>query len=417
MADPAANEELEEGVSPLDMSDEELEKLPLPGEEEDPAPEDNEDADDDNGNPVSDEDGDKEVDEEEDEDLEDEEEEGDKDPLDPELEEEDADNKNSNNDDASDEDDNDDETGDDKDPAGDEKDEDGGKDKADPDKDTGDVDYKAEYARLLAPFKANGKDMQVQSVDDALTLMKMGANYNKKMAGLKPNLKLMKMLENNKLLNEDKLSYLIDLDRKDPDAIAKLLKDSGINPLDVDVEKDTEYKPSTYTVDDKEVELDSVLDDIRDTSSFQETVGIISNKWDDSSKKVVLADPGIIKVINEQVGNGIYAQIMEKVESEKMLGRLTELSDLEAYKAIGDAIQKEGGFDQVGASDNKPAEDLEVKTVKKALKAKIDPKLNEKRRAASSTKGGSGKRKKAAAFDPLALSDDEFEKAAASYAI
>ena len=423
MSESSEGKKIDEDVSPLNMSDEELENMAFP-ETEDPAPEEDDDADTDSDNDGSadNDDIEPEVDEEDDaDDSDDEDEDPEEDAEDdeePKEEEEDPEEEPEEDDDkSSDDGGKKDETGDDEDPADDGKDKDGGKDKADPDKATGDVDYKSEYDRLLAPFKANGKDMQVQSVDDALTLMKMGANYNKKMAGLKPNLKLMKMLENNKLLNEEKLSYLIDLDRKDPEAIAKLLKDSGINPLDVDVAKDTEYKPGTYTVDDKEVELDSVLDDIRESGSFKETIDIISNKWDDSSKKVVLADPGIIKVINEQVGNGIYAKIMTKVESEKMLGRLTELSDLEAYKAIGDVIQSEGGFDQVGASDNKPSDDQDAKTVKKALKAKIDPKLNEKRRAASSTKGGGNKRKKAVAFDPLALSDEDFEKASASYAM
>ena len=87
--------------------------------------------------------------------------------------------------------------------------------------------------------------------------MQMGANYNKKMAALKPNLKLLKLLENNGLLSEEKLSFLIDLDKKNPDAITKLVKDSGLDPLEMDVSK-SDYKPNTYTVHDREVELDSV---------------------------------------------------------------------------------------------------------------------------------------------------------------
>src|SRR5690606_29540484 len=79
----------------------------------------------------------------------------------------------------------------------------------DPPEETKSVDYEAEYKRLLTPFKANGREIQVKSVDDAIQLMQMGANYNKKMAALKPNLKLMKMLQNNNLLTEDKLSFFI----------------------------------------------------------------------------------------------------------------------------------------------------------------------------------------------------------------
>ena len=38
--------------------------------------------------------------------------------------------------------------------------------------------------KLFAPFKASGVDMQVRSVDEAVQLMQMGANYQKKMQNL-----------------------------------------------------------------------------------------------------------------------------------------------------------------------------------------------------------------------------------------
>jgi hypothetical protein len=265
------------------------------------------------------------------------------------------------------------------------------------------IDYKAEYEKLLGKFKANGKDMKVDSVDDAMTLMKMGANYNKKMAALKPNLKLMKMLENNELLNEAKLSHLIDLDKKHPEAITKLLKDSKLDPLDIDTDKETDYRPSTYTVNDKEVELDEVLDEIRDTASYSSTIDVISNKWDESSKTVLLDNPSIIKVINEHMASGIYEQIAPVVEQQRMLGKLAGLSDLDAYKQVGDAIQANGGF-----ANQQAAPQGTEQPITKA-KASADPKLKDRKRAASSTKSAPGK-KRPNDFNPLSLSDEDFEK-------
>ena len=270
------------------------------------------------------------------------------------------------------------------------------------------VDYKAEYAKLMAPFRANGKDMQINNVEDALTLMKQGANYNKKMAGLKPNLRLMKMLENNELLDEQKLAYLIDLNKKNPEAVQKLIKDSGIDPLEIDTEKDTEYTPGTYTVDDTEVELDAVLDDIRGTQSFNETIDIISNKWDASSKKELLKVPKIISVLNDQVDSGIFSQITNVIEHERMLGRLKGLSDLEAYRQVGDAIQKQGGF----VNQQTPTKANPDSTPPKVNKVQDDPKLKNQKRAASSTNGKVTTTKKED-FNPLNMSDEDFEKAVA----
>lgn len=273
------------------------------------------------------------------------------------------------------------------------------------------LDYEAEYKRLLAPFKANGREISVKSVDDAVTLMQMGANYNKKMAALKPSLKLMKLLENNGLLNEEKISYLIDIEKKNPNAIQKLVKDSGIDPMDFDAEKAGEYKPKIHTVDDREMDLDTVLDEIQDTPSYNQTLQIVSKSWDGASKQVVANTPQLLKVINDHVANGIYNIISEEVERERVFGRLNGLSDIEAYRQVGDAIQARGGFNHLGNAQAKTNQ-APVVVQPKPKKADED-KLNEKRRAASSTKPANTSQASNDDFNPLSLSDEEFAKFAA----
>ena len=272
------------------------------------------------------------------------------------------------------------------------------------------VDFEAEYKRLLAPFKANGREIAVKGVDDAIALMQMGANYNKKMAALKPNLKLMKLLENNGLLSEDKISFLIDLEKKNPAAINKLVKDSGIDPMDFDAEKASGYKQTAYTVDDREIELDTVLDEIQGTPSYNRTLEIVSTKWDAASKQVIAGSPQLLKVINGHVESGIYDLISKELESERLFGRLNGLSDIEAYRQIGDALHAKGAFNSLaqGSSQNqqKPATPPVVVTPKPKVE---DDKLKDKRRAASSTKPAAPT-SAPKDFNPLALSDEEFSK-------
>ena len=269
-----------------------------------------------------------------------------------------------------------------------------------------DIDYKAEYAKLFTPFKANGKEIAINTVDDAISLMQMGANYNKKMAALKPNLKLLKLLENNNLLNEEKIGFLIDLEKKNPDAINKLIKDSGLDPMDLDTEKASGYKPNTYTVDDREMELDTVLDEIQGTPTYNRTLDIVSTKWDAPSKQVIAGSPQLLKVINDHVQSGIYDAIIKEVDRERMFGRLNGLSDIEAYRQVGDSIQARGGFahlgNQVQQTPPKP-----VVVVPKPKQVDED-KLKEKRRAASSTKPTASNVSQE--YNPLALSDDAFGK-------
>jgi len=275
------------------------------------------------------------------------------------------------------------------------------------------IDYEAEYKKVFAPFKANGHEVEIKSAADAISLMQMGANYNKKMSALKPNLKLMKLLEINGLMNEEKLSYLIDLDKKNPAAINKLVKDSGIDPMDLDAEKAGEYRPKIHAVDDREIDLDTVLDELQDTSTYARMLDVVSQKWDGASKQVISRTPQLLKVINGHMESGIYDLISKEVDSERVFGRLNGLSDLEAYRQVGDAIQARGGFNHVGsAAPKNPV--IQAPVVVAARPKKVeDDLLKEKRRAASSTKPVAPTAQ-AKEFNPLSLSDEEFSKLADS---
>lgn len=262
---------------------------------------------------------------------------------------------------------------------------------------------------ILAPFNANGREMQVANADEARTLIKMGANYNKKMSALKPNLKLMKMLDNNGLLDENKLSYLIDISKKDPDAIARLIQESGIDPLDIDVKKEKDYKPKTYTVSDEQVVLDDVLEDIRDTGTFQTTMDIVNNKWDAASQDTLVRTPNLLKVINDHVASGIYDQITKVVEKERMLGKLVGVSDIAAYKVVGDSI-----FAQQAKVDT-PANVVPDTLPAAKPVAKDDSKAKARKLAASTPKGKQRTTIAEPDFNPLTVPEDQLDALCAKF--
>lgn len=266
-----------------------------------------------------------------------------------------------------------------------------------------DIDYKAQYEELLKPFKANGVDIQVHSVDEAVKLMQMGANYSKKMTALKPNLKMMKMLENNKLFDEDKISLLIEVANGNPEAITKVIKDNGLNPLDLDIEG-SEYTPKSHTVGDNEVELDEVISRIQDTASFSDTMNIVSSKWDESSKRSIASTPQLLEVINDHVAKGIFTQVTTEIERLKLFGGLLNLSDLDAYKHVGQKMFDEGKISLGQSQANTPKE---IST--KPTNVKVDKKRKDKKLAASPTQHRSTP-KVESEYDPLNMSDEEFEK-------
>lgn len=253
---------------------------------------------------------------------------------------------------------------------------------------------------IFKPFKANGKEMKVDNVEDARRLMQMGANYAKKMTALKPHLKIVKMLENQGLLDEGKLSYLIDIEKKNPQAIMKLIKDSGIDPLEIDVERPDEYTPKSYTVGDAEVELEEVMNELRDSSAYQTTMDILGTKWDDSSKSEVVKKPGLIRFINEHVETGIYQIVADEMDKRRVLGKLDGMSDLEAYVSVGNELHAAGAF--------KP-KTTPTKSTARVIDTASKEALLTRKKSAGVTKAKPAS-KLPDDFNPLALSDEEFEK-------
>lgn len=201
------------------------------------------------------------------------------------------------------------------------------------------IDYKSFYDAITKPFVANGKEVQVANPEDITRLMQQGAGFHKKMEALKPLKRINRLLEENNLLDENDLNYLIDIHHKKPEAIAKLIKDSGIDLLDFDVAKGEDYSPTQRTVDDTAIELQNVLDDLKINSpSYSETIGILGNQWDTSSREILAQHPELIRIIDSQVQDGTFAKVSQGVERERMLGNLQGISDIQAYRQVGEQL-------------------------------------------------------------------------------
>ena len=286
--------------------------------------------------------------------------------------------------------------------------------KADPapqgDQNAAPVDYKAEYEKIMAPFKANGKEIKLASPEEAVQLMQMGANYTKKLQALQPNLRLLKMLENNNLLDEGKISFLIDLEQKNPKAIQKLLKESGVDPLDIDTSAEPDYRPGNHKVSDEEMAFNATMEEVASIPEGKETIITINKTWDKASKEALWTDPGILRLMTDQKRNGIYDQIANEVERRRVLGQIgSHVPFLQSYRDVGVEMQQRGAFNDIRqpATGQSPAQTDPSRVVETRV-ATRKPTNSDRARAAAPTRSTPGKPKPD--FNPLALSDEEFEK-------
>ncbi|MBW2637660.1 MAG: hypothetical protein JRC86_09105 [Deltaproteobacteria bacterium] len=272
-------------------------------------------------------------------------------------------------------------------------------------------DWKAEYESLMAPFKAAKRMVTPKSKDDLRRLAQMGFDYTRKMTEMKPSLKVLKTLEHNDFMDLDKINFAIDLMKGNPEAVKKFLKDHKIDPIELDLEDGVDYKPTDHSVSDGQLALDEVLDSIRDTESFPRVANIITKEWDKASQDILMDNPNVIRDINTHMEQGYYDQIAEKTAYERSLGRLTGLSDLDAYKAVGDAMEANGEFKPANGTGTTPTKQTTQGHSQDpdGSDAGDDDDVAARKRAASPTKGTAGAGKKAAP-NFLGMSDEEFAK-------
>ena len=252
-----------------------------------------------------------------------------------------------------------------------------------------------DFKRILQPFKANGGEVQVRNVDEAIQLMQMGANYTKKMQALQPNLKVLKTLEKQGLLDEAKLNYLIDLSKGDPKAVAKLVKEA--NPEWSQVDEEEEYVPNNHQVSETAIQLEQVLDSIESTPTGARCIDVVGNQWDDGSKAILTKEPALIAQLNEQMQAGIFDKINAEVQHVRMFGGLVGKSDFEAYRIVGAQMYQEGKLTQ------------QAQPVARTSAKQQDPARNTQRKAAATPSS----RKQVSVqseYSPLAMSDEEFLK-------
>lgn len=273
------------------------------------------------------------------------------------------------------------------------------------------LDYKAAYERIMKPFKANGREIKLNSPEEVVQLMQRGAGYTKKMQQLQPSLKIIRMLQDNGLHDENVINAAIDVLKGDKAAIVHFLKEKGIDPLDMDTESAKGYKQTNHRIGDDTMALHSTLEEV---NSSEHGTAIVrdANTWDTESKKAIFKNPQVLNLLADHREQGYYDQIVGEIEKQKALGNseIARLPFLHAYKVVGDAMEEKGMF----GTQNAPAKQAEQpKPTPEVLARQAAPRKptapNSDRAKAASPTQNTAKRA-AETVNPLAMSDEEFMK-------
>lgn len=270
-----------------------------------------------------------------------------------------------------------------------------------------------DQSSLFQPFKAGGREVQVRNLDDVRSLMQKGVDYTQKMQALKPRIAQMRTLKQANML-DDNMDFAIDLFNGRPEAVAKLIKDKGIdvNTLSPKNEfgEETEqkpYVPESHSIPDERVRFLDVVDELKANNSLDKVTNAITS-WDFSSKDEFTKDPEKLLALSNHIQSGLYDAIMKELEHARMVDSpyIKGKTDFEAYTAIGNAImkaqlqQQQQAYQQPQSVPQQPsAQQAQRQIVQERKASALAPRANT-----------TPTHNRFENFDPLALSDEEFSK-------
>ena len=266
-------------------------------------------------------------------------------------------------------------------------------------------------------FKANGKEYELTDEEMRSQFPKIfgqALDYTRKTQALKPWRQTIDAIESAKLTHED-VSLMIDVLRGDKDAIAAVLKRTGVDTLEIDTE-DSKYVPKSYGRDETALAIKDVIDEISADKEYEVTHKILSKEWDDKSFAEFTKDPDLIRQLHIDVKTGMYNQVQPIAEKLKVFdrGRKTDLEyyiqAAREYFSERDAeAQRQAAIENQRAQlEAKAARQAEIDRVKATQQAreKTTEKV-EQRKAAAPVKAVSGTKK---VVDYLDDSDEAFEE-------
>lgn len=193
-------------------------------------------------------------------------------------------------------------------------------------------------AMLTAPFKASGREVSFSDPNDIIRLMQQGFDYQKKMAGLKPQKRIIKTLEQHGLLDESKVNQLIELSQGKPEAIAQYLKDHNIDTYNLPDVEETPHQYGNYVVSEQSVTFEEKVKDLQEASYGNEVLSFMSSLPDSDFAKIT-ANQNIIDDLVFHAQSGLMNDALNQLEKDRALGRVpSDMSMLDAYNAISGYI-------------------------------------------------------------------------------
>ncbi len=306
------------------------------------------------------------------------------------------------------------------------------------------VNYQTKYEELLASseanqkfydivtgeFKADGK--MVKGFTDPHKIVQSQQAYHgldgkmKTFKEFKPLLRALK--ERGMTEDMGKFDLSMDLFDGNQEALKKQMIDKSIDPFEMDMEK-VAYERGSHSTSPIEMALDDVLDNANRNGVQQKMETVLASEWDNDSVIKLLDRPQDSAVLIEQMGNGIYDAVQERISENNRTdvnGSFRNRSNYDQYMLANQQLEAEyqayvtrerekGAAAEAERSESVVADEKQ-KIADTDTQAKYAAGVQEREKVAAdarakATSVSKPKRKAKAkkAIDPLGLSGDKFQ--------
>ena len=198
-------------------------------------------------------------------------------------------------------------------------------------------------------IKLGGNDIEL-TVEELKILAQKGGDYTRKTQDLAKHRQLVELATEKGISVED-LAVLADIKDGKKEALARLSKQAGIDPLDVDGEGD--YSP---VVEEKNYALKDVIEEIKSNPENSIKVDRYLSAMPDTIKEQLVRSPDVLRGLSVDSMNGVADKIMPDVIKQMMINPHIDFK--ETYQAVG---QKVFAQEQTKVSEKKEEAPRETK--------------------------------------------------------
>ncbi len=271
------------------------------------------------------------------------------------------------------------------------------------DEDLEDTDEASNESMAFQPLRANGQEYPIENLQELYTLASKGINADKKWDESAEGRRMISTMQKTGISMDD-FNLLVEASKGNQNALLSILKKNNIDPIDLDADAfNDNYKPEDHSTGQFEVDLDNIVSKIKTQPRYQESVNVIMENWDETSKQEFYNNPKILELLNVDMqvdnnGFSMYDRVAPIAEKMKALESGVRKSDLEYYMMAGRNV-----LDSISKS-----EQSKIEADKKRVEKVNDKKnINKRKKKAAGSSGGRSPGK--TAKDVTDLTDEELD--------